>query len=96
MSRDGDSYAAVSIAPVESDVELFRVIEVETTGGVSLCGADQTSFVALSRHGDRSQLVLMAFTGHDPPGPDAAQTRLCGVFGYATPSGPRVEGVVLR
>lgn len=98
VSRDGDSYAAVAIAPAGLTVELRRVSEqVIASGGRGLCGADALTYIALAYERDVEAVTLMAFSGEEPPGPQTTHSRLCGAFSYAAPTGARTrEGVVLR
>jgi hypothetical protein len=98
ISRDGDSYAAVAIAPAELSVELRRVSEQILAPGVhGLCGGDALTYVALAYDQNQQGLTLMAFAGDEPPGPETTRSRLCKTFSYAPPSGALTrEGVVLR
>jgi hypothetical protein len=98
ISRDGDSYAALLVSSADVPIELRRVTEQTLTGGAEgLCGDEQPSYVAIANEHRSAHLVVIVFTGSEPPGPQATESRLCGTFKYAAPQGARTrEGVVLR
>jgi len=97
ISRDGDSYAAAALGPGDLAVELRRVVEQTTPAGrAGLCGGEDVEYIALAYDERASKVTLLAFTGADPPGPQASQSRLCASFAFAAPDGARTrEGVVL-
>lgn len=98
ISRDGDSYAAILVSPADVTLEFRRVTEQTLSGGaVSLCGEEEPGYVAIARQDRATGVTILVFAGDEPPGPDAASTRLCGAFAYAAPEGARTRiGVVLR
>ncbi len=93
----GDSYAAIVLGPSDLTIELRRVTQqVLREGAPSLCGEDRPEYVALAYEARARRVTLLVFTGEEPPGPRATQSRLCATFGYAAPEGARTrEGVVL-
>lgn len=93
----GDSYAAIALGPSDLTVELRRVTQqVLREGAPSLCGEDRPHYVALVHEARARTVTVLVFTGDEPPGPRATQSRLCATFGYAAPEGARTrEGVVL-
>jgi hypothetical protein len=97
IARDGDSYAAVLVSSGELPIELRRVTEQTLTGGAQgLCGSDRPTYVAIANEERSSYLIVLVFSGHEPPGPDATESQLCARFKYAAPDGARTrEGVVL-
>ncbi len=97
IARDGDSYAAVLVSSGELPIELRRVSEQTLTGGApGLCGDDRPTYVAIANEEHSSYLIVLVFSGHEPPGPDATDSQLCARFKYAAPDGARTrEGVVL-
>ena len=97
MAKNGDTYAAAVVGSGSLHVELRRVTEQVTPGGViGLCGAERPQYVALT-YDDRATVVTMlVFSGDEPPSPDALNSRVCARFGYSAPDGARTsEGVVL-
>lgn len=98
VSRDGDSYAAILVSPADIPLELRRVTEQTlANGAVGLCGDEEPGYVAIARQDRAAGLVILVFAGDEPPGPEAAATRLCGAFAYTAPEGARTRiGVVLR
>lgn len=97
VSRNGDSYAAIVVGPADLDIELRRVLEqVTPPGGAGLCGERTPTYVAFAHDEHATQLTMMVFSGEDPPGPDARESRFCGAFAYVAPDGARTrEGVLL-
>lgn len=96
IARDGDSYAAAALGAADMLVELRRVTQ-ETGEGARLCGEAGVAYVALVHEARAAAVTMLMFAGDEPPGPEATQSRLCGTFGFAAPSGARTrEGVVLR
>jgi hypothetical protein len=98
IARDGDSYAAVLVSSGEVPIELRRVTEQTLTGGAAgLCGQEQPTYIAIANEERSAYLILLVFSGQEPPGPQATQSSLCARFKYAAPDGARTrEGVVLR
>lgn len=98
VSRDGDSFAAVALGPADLAVELRRVTEqVVGPGAQGLCGRHEPTYVAFAHDDQLTELTMLVFSGEEPPGPEAANTRLCGAFVYEAPDGARTrEGVLLR
>jgi len=97
IARDGDSYAAIAVAPADLTIELRRVTEqVLSGGGRGLCGEAEPGYVALA-YGERATTVtLLVFAGNEPPGPTATQSQLCATLAYTLPGGARTsQGVVL-
>jgi hypothetical protein len=97
IASDGDSFAAAAIGSSNLIVELRRVTD-ETLGryGRSLCGDDAPAYVALAYEEPGSSVTLLVFSGEEPPGPDATQSRLCLTLGFAARDGARTrQGVVL-
>lgn len=97
IARDGDSYAAAAFGSSDLNVELRRVTEqTASVDGRRLCGDDPVEYVAFVYDARATALTLLAFTGAEPPGPNATQSRICARLGYAAPHGARTrEGVVL-
>lgn len=97
IARDGDSYAAAAFGSSDLRVELRRVTEATAGGqGQRLCGDEPVEYVAFVYDARATALTLLAFTGAEPPGPQATQSRICARLGYAAPHGARTrEGVVL-
>lgn len=97
ISRDGDSYAAAALGPGDLAIELRRVSEQTVPQGrVGLCGAAPVEYVALAHDQRARKVTLLAFTGEEPPGPQATQSRVCASFAFAAPDGARTrEGLVL-
>jgi hypothetical protein len=97
IARSGDSYAAAALGPGNLIIELRRVTEQTVPRGqVGLCGATPPQYIALAYEARATSVKLLAFSGDEPPGPDATRSRLCATFGYDAPAGARTrEGVVL-
>ena len=97
IARDGDSYAAVLVSSGELPIELRRITEQTLTGGAQgLCGGERPTYVAIANEERSSYLIVLVFSGDEPPGPDATESQLCARFKYAAPDGARTrEGVVL-
>lgn len=97
IAKNGDSYAAAVVGPGSLLVELRRVTEqVVPDGVVGLCGAETPRYVALAHDERATSITLLVFSGDEPPGPEAMNSRVCARFGYAAPEGARTrEGVVL-
>ena len=97
IARDGDSYAAVLVSSGELPIELRHVTEQTLTGGAEgLCGPDRPTYVAIANEERSSYLIVLVFSGEEPPGPNATASQLCARFKYAAPDGARTrEGVVL-
>jgi len=98
VARDGDSYAAIVVGAGDALVELRRVTEQTLSQGASsLCGAEEPGYAALVYEQRATAVTVLVFTGEEPPGPEATESRLCGTFAYHAPDGARTsEGVVLR
>ena len=97
-AHNGDTYAAIAVGPGELNVELRRVSEQVLPRGVAgLCGAEAPTYAALAHEARATSVTLMVFTGEEPPGPRATQSRLCGAFAYVAPDGARTrQGVLLQ
>lgn len=97
IAKGGDSFASAIVGPGNVNVELRRVTEqVLPAGVVGLCGAEQPQYVALAYDARATIVTMLVFTGSEPPGPEAANSRVCARFGYAAPDGARTrEGVLL-
>jgi hypothetical protein len=97
IAKNGDSYAAAVVGPGTLRVELRRVTEQFVPEGVvGLCGAEQPRYLALAYDERATAVTLLVFSGEEPPGPQAQNSRVCARFGYAAPEGARTrEGVVL-
>ncbi|MBL8547521.1 MAG: hypothetical protein JNL81_13735 [Hyphomonadaceae bacterium] len=97
LAKNGDSYAAAVVGPGALSVELRRVTEqVLPAGVVGLCGAERPEYVALAYDERATTITMLVFSGDEPPGPQAVNSRVCARFGYAAPDGARTrEGVVL-
>ncbi|MGQ0532891.1 MAG: hypothetical protein ACT4OF_09420 [Caulobacteraceae bacterium] len=97
IAKNGDSYAAAVLGPASLAVELRRVTEqVVPPGAVGLCGASAPHYVALAYDERATTVTMLVFSGEEPPGPDALQSRVCASFRYDAPDGARTrEGVVL-
>lgn len=97
IAKNGDSFAAAIVGPGSLRVELRRVTEqVLAPGVIGLCGTEQPQYVALAFDERATIVTMLVFTGSEPPGPEAANSRVCARFGYAAPDGARTrEGVVL-
>jgi hypothetical protein len=97
IARDGDSYAAVLVSAGDLTIDLRRVTEQTLSGaGQSLCGDDEPGYVAIAPEERATSITVLVFSGAEPPGPTATQSRLCAAFRYAAPDGARTrEGVVL-
>jgi hypothetical protein len=97
IARDGDSYAAVLVSSGDLPIELRRITEQTLTGGApGLCGNDRPTYVAIANEERSNYLIVLVFSGAEPPGPDAIESQLCARFKYAAPDGARTrEGVVL-
>ncbi len=65
-------------------------------GVVGLCGATRPHYIALAYAPRATSVTMIVFSGDEPPGPDATQSRICATFAYVAPDGARTrEGVVL-
>lgn len=97
IAKGGDTYAASALGPSSLVVELRRVTEqVTPAGAVGLCGATAPDYVALVHDERATTLTLLVFSGEEPPGRDATQSRLCATFAFAAPDGARTrQGVLL-
>lgn len=97
IGKNGDSYAAAVVGPGSLSIELRRVTEQVTPDGViGLCGAERPQYVALAYDARATTVTMLVFSGDEPPGPEAMNSRICARFGYAAPEGARTrEGVVL-
>jgi hypothetical protein len=97
IAKNGDSFAAAIVGPGSLNVELRRVTEqVLPAGVIGLCGAEQPQYVALAYDARATSVTMLVFSGSEPPGPEASNSRVCARFGYAAPDGARTsEGVVL-
>lgn len=97
IAKNGDSFASAIVGPGNVNVELRRVTEqVLPAGVVGLCGTEQPQYVALAYDGRATIVTMLVFTGNEPPGPEAANSRVCARYGYAAPDGARTrEGVLL-
>ncbi len=97
IARDGDSYAAAAFGPSDLLVELRRVTEeTPRSDGGKLCGSAHVEYIAIVYDARATSLTLLAFTGAEPPSPQATQSRICARLGYSAPHGARTrEGVVL-
>lgn len=89
LARASDGYGGgtwselFAVAP-DALVEIRRVSEAVEPDGLAnggLCGATPTAWLAL--HAIDDEVHLAAFSGETPPGPEAAETALCGTFLYA-------------
>ena len=98
IARDGDSYAAVAVGPAELTIELRRVTQQSLSGGaVGLCNGAPPTYVALAYQERATAITLLVFSGDEPPGPAATQSRVCATYGYVAPNGARTrQGVVLQ
>lgn len=97
IARDGDSYAAIAVGPAELTIELRRVTQQTLSdGGVSLCDRAPPTYIALAYQERATAITMLVFSGDEPPGPTATQSRLCAIYGYVAPNGARTrQGVVL-
>lgn len=97
IARGGDSYAAVAVGPGDLVVELRRVTgQTLREGAPSLCGEERPQYVALAYEPRAASVTMLVFSGEEPPGPRATQSRLCATYGYSAPEGARTRaGVVL-
>jgi hypothetical protein len=97
IAKNGDSYAAAVVGPGALAVELRRITEqVVPAGVVGLCGAERPQYVALAYDDRATAVTLLVFSGSEPPGPEAVDSRVCARFAYAAPEGARTrEGLVL-
>jgi hypothetical protein len=98
IARDGDSYASIALGPSSLRVELRRILEQNLADGAAgLCGDADPSYVALAHDERATSVTVILFAGHEPPGPNATSSRLCGAFGFAAPDGARTrQGVLLQ
>lgn len=98
MARDGATYAAAALGAPDMIVELRRVVEQRLGEGVAgLCEGETPAYVALAYGPRATSVTLLAFSGDEPPGPNATRSRLCGTFVYVAPDGARTrQGVLLR
>lgn len=97
IAKNGDSYAAAVLGPGSLRVELRRVTEQAVPEGViGLCGVERPQYIALAFDERATVVTMLVFSGDEPPGPEALNSRVCARFGYAAPDGARTrEGVVL-
>jgi hypothetical protein len=97
IAKNGDSFAAAVLGPGTLNVELRRVTEqVVPDGVIGLCGAERPQYIALTYDERATTVSMLVFSGDEPPGPDALDSRVCARFGYAAPDGVRTrEGVAL-
>lgn len=92
--RDGESYAALAVGSSELRVELRRVVDV--ADAEEICAGARPTYIALVHEERRASFTLLVFTGADPPGAEASDTRMCASYAYTAPHGARTrEGVVL-
>lgn len=96
MAKGGESYAAASLGPGSMAVELRRVLDEYKPQGRGLCGQARAQYLALTYEPRATSVTLLVFAGAEPPGPDAADSRICATLRYDAPEGARTrEGVVL-
>ncbi len=97
IAKNGDSFAAAVLGPGSLNIELRRVTgQVTPEGVIGLCGAERPQYVALAYDTRATTVTMLVFSGDQPPGPEAMNSRICARFGYAAPEGARTrEGVVL-
>lgn len=97
IAKNGDSFAAAVVGPGTLNVEMRRVTEqVVPEGVIGLCGTERPQYIALAFDERATTVTMLVFSGDEPPGPDALNSRVCARFGYAAPEGARTrEGVVL-
>lgn len=97
VARGGDTYAALAVGASEMEVELRRVTEHTLSPGArGICGERAPAYVALAVEQRGTAVTVLAFSGAEPPGPDATDSRFCGAFAYEAPDGARTrQGVLL-
>ena len=101
IARGGASYAAAVVGASDVVVELRRVnqqvIAPDASAIHGACdNAEPPRYVALVYEPPGHSVTLIVFTGDEPPGPEATQSRVCAVYGFTAPEGARTrEGVVL-
>ncbi len=98
IAFEGDSYAAAALAPSDATVELRRVTDAYAPDGVApVCSQGSSQYVALVIDDGAASVTLLAFSGEEPPGPQATLSRLCGAYRYSAPDGARTrQGVLLQ
>jgi len=101
IARGGASYAAAVVGASDVVVELRRVNQqVIAPDAAAIHGAcdnaEPPRYIALVYEPPGHSVTLMVFTGEEPPGADATQSRVCAIYGFTAPEGARTrEGVVL-
>lgn len=101
IARGGASYAAAVVGASDVVVELRRVNQqVIAPNAAAIHGACETAepprYLALVYEPPGHSVTLIVFTGEEPPGPDATQSRVCAIYGFTAPEGARTRaGVVL-
>lgn len=101
IARGGESYAAAAVGPGDLVVELRRVTQqVIAPDAPAIHGACESAeppeYVALLYQPPAHTITMIVFTGADPPGPQASDSRICATYGFTAPQGARTrEGVVL-
>ncbi|MGE0741378.1 MAG: hypothetical protein AB7O98_08555 [Hyphomonadaceae bacterium] len=98
VAQGGESYATLARGGPDLIVELRRVTEQSLRRGApGLCGEEAPSYVALAYVERATDITLLVFTGAQPPGPQAIDSRLCATLAYAAPDGARTrQGIVLQ
>lgn len=98
IARDGVSYAAAALGASDVLVELRRVTEQRLDSRAQgLCDDATPAYIGLVYGPRGTAVTLLAFSGAEPPGPNATQSRLCATFRYVAPDGARTrQGVLLQ
>jgi len=80
IAAGGESFAAAASSSTVTRVELRRIVGAAPQ---ALCGGMAATHVAIVSTEPLTGLFIMVFTGADPPGPNARDTAICAIYGYA-------------
>ena len=76
----GESFASAAPSATATRVELRRIVGAAPE---ALCGGMPATHMALVSDEPLTALRFMAFTGADAPGPEAVDSAICLISGYA-------------
>jgi len=85
IGEDEESFLVALSAPTSTSVELRRVTQDLRPTDLAIqppCGTAAPTFVALATDAPRKTVTMAVFSGPDAPGPEAANSALCGTFRY--------------
>jgi hypothetical protein len=85
LSAGGKSFAETAVGPTSLIVELRKVTAASVAEGETpqkVCGPAPVTYVAFAYDAAHSAVVMMPFSGDEPPGDTATKSTLCGTFSY--------------